>query len=72
MSASLRLRPSCYVAAIRPKGTDIEITQSRNLDVDRLTVRRSRTDPDARHDTQDGRRLGWRRPDLSLSALATW
>jgi hypothetical protein len=55
-----------------PKRTDVEITQTRNLDVDRLPVRMNRTDLDARHDTQDGRRSDWRRVDLPLSQPAIW
>ena len=55
-----------------PKRTDIEITQARNLDIDRLPARLSRTDLDARHDAQDGRRLDWRGTDLPPSPPAIW
>ena len=52
--------------------SDVEITQARDLDVDCLPVRLSRTDLDARHDAQDARRLDWRRPDLPPSPPAIW
>jgi hypothetical protein len=54
------------------KITDVEITQTRNLDIDCHPVRLSRTDPDAWHDAQDGRRLDWRRADLPPSPPAIW
>src|SRR5262245_65929630 len=58
-----------------PKRTDIEITQTRNLDIDRLPARLSRTDLDARHDAQDGPRLGWRGtyfPPSPPAIRSTW
>ena len=51
---------------------DVEIAQARNLDVDGLAVRKSRTDADARHDAQDDWRVDFRGRRLVLSASAIW
>ena len=73
MAGQVRGRsPPEYSVPTSPKRTDIEITQTRNLDVDCLPVRWCRTDAYARHGFQDGRRLGWRAPDLPMPALAIW
>ena len=50
--------PPEYGMPTIPKRYDIEITQSRNLDVECLPVRLRRTDPDARHDAQRDWLLG--------------
>ena len=51
MSGQVRRRsPSEYGVPTSPKLTDVEITQARDLDVERLPVRQRRTDLDARHD----------------------
>jgi hypothetical protein len=50
-----------------PKAADIEVAQMRNLDLNRASVRQSRTDPDAGHGVQAERRLDLR-PGLLLPA----
>jgi len=67
-----RCSPPEYGLPAVPKLTDVKITQTRNLDVECLSVRWRRTDPCARHGDQGDRRLDWRGPDLPLSPLVIW
>ena len=61
-----------YGVPTSSKGTNIEITQTRNLDVDRLPIRLGRTDLNARHDAQGDWRFDWRLPGLPLSRPVIW
>ena len=73
VAGQVRRRPSPeFVVPTGPKLADVEITQTRNLDVECLPVWCCRTDLCARHDAQDDRRLDWGDPDLPLFALAIW
>ena len=64
--------PPEYGLPMTAKLSDVEITQARDLDVERRAVRQCRTDPDARHDAQAGRRLDSAEAVLPLSPLAIW
>ena len=73
MARQVRGRSSSeYGVPPSPKRTDIEIAQTRDLDVDCLAVRRGWTDLDAWHGVQVGRRLGEPEPALTLSLPAIW
>ncbi len=52
-----------YILPTVSKVTNVEITQTRNLDVDRLLILWRRTDLYARHGVQDDGRLARRGPD---------
>ena len=54
------------------KLTNVEITQARNLDVERRAVWQCRTDLYARHNAQAGRCLDWGEAVLPRSPLAIW
>jgi hypothetical protein len=61
-----------YGLPMAAKLSDVEITQARDLDVERRAVRQGRTDLYARHDAQPGRRLDSAGAVLPLSPLAIW
>ena len=67
----VRSPPECSMPTAL-KLPDVEIAQARNLDVDGLAVRKSRTDADARHDAQDDWRVDFRGRRLVLPASAIW
>lgn len=54
------------------KDASVEIAQVGDLDFEGVPVLQRRTDLDARHDAQCGRRLDWRGSDLPLSLLVIW
>jgi hypothetical protein len=58
--------PPKYGMPAGSKRADVEITQVCDLDVECLAVRYRRTDPHARHETQDDCRLGLREAGLVL------
>jgi hypothetical protein len=64
--------PPEYGLPMAAKLSDVDITQARDLDVERRAVRQWRTDLYPRHDAQAGRRLDTAEAVLPLSPLAIW
>ena len=67
-----RCSPPEYGLPTVPKLTDVKITQTRNLDVECLSVRWRTTDLYARHGDQCDWCLAWRGADVPLSLLVIW
>src|SRR5262249_300402 len=67
--ARMRSTPE-YVMPTVFKLPDVELAQARNLDVKWLSVRRCRTDLDARHGAQDPARVNFRGRGLPPTLLA--